>query len=106
MDPALMLKTEETLASLGVTARTLAAAQRQAIDERGYLVLPGVVAPPTEQPTFVAVPAKATIPTAVPAGGGYYGPRKQVPVGALILVFVGLVGAVAAATRKRVLREE
>jgi hypothetical protein len=54
----------------------------------------------------VPVPAKATIPTSVPAGGGYEGPRKDVPLGALVLMMIGLVGAVGAATRKRMLREE
>jgi hypothetical protein len=54
----------------------------------------------------VAVPAKATLPTSVPAGGGYDGPRKDVPLGALVLLMIGLVGAVGAATRKRMLREE
>jgi len=39
----LVLKTEEDLASLGVTAETLTVAQRRALDERGYLVLPGAV---------------------------------------------------------------
>jgi hypothetical protein len=52
------------------------------------------------------VPAKATIPASVPAGGGYDGPRKDVPMSALILLFAGLVGLVGATARKRMLREE
>ena len=58
------------------------------------------------QPAKVVVPAKATIPASVPAGGGYDGPRKDVPMSALILLFAGLVGLVGATARKRMLREE
>jgi ectoine hydroxylase-related dioxygenase (phytanoyl-CoA dioxygenase family) len=43
MDSTLVLKMEEVLASLGVTARTLTEARRRALDERGYLVVPGAV---------------------------------------------------------------
>ena len=43
MDPDAMRKTDDALALLGVTAETLAAADRRALDERGYLVLPGAV---------------------------------------------------------------
>ncbi len=67
-------------------------------------VVPPAIVPPL--PATVPVPAKATIPTSVPAGGGYEGPRKDVPLGALVLMMIGLVGAVGAATRKRMLREE
>ena len=69
-------------------------------------VLPAVVPPAIVPPLPATVPAKATIPTSVPAGGGYEGPRKDVPLGALVLMMIGLVGAVGAATRKRMLREE
>jgi ectoine hydroxylase-related dioxygenase (phytanoyl-CoA dioxygenase family) len=43
MDPASLLQNEDALASLGVTSTTLTVAQRHALDERGYLVLSGVV---------------------------------------------------------------
>ena len=71
-------------------------------------VLPATIPPATVPPlpATVPVPAKATIPTAVPAGGGYDGPRQQVPAVVLVLMMVGLVGAVGAATRRRMLREE
>jgi hypothetical protein len=57
-------------------------------------------------PATVGVPEAATIPTAVPAGGGYDGPRKDVPVWMLALMLLGLVGAVGAATRKRSVSEQ
>src|SRR5262245_58958828 len=41
MDSTLSLKADEALAALGVTARTLTEAQRRALDERGYLIVPG-----------------------------------------------------------------
>jgi hypothetical protein len=43
MDSSFVLTAEDDLASLGVTAQTLTAAQRRALDERGYLILPGPV---------------------------------------------------------------
>ena len=66
-------------------------------------VQPAVVVPP---PAFVPVPQAATIPSSVPAGGGYYGQQKSDPRGALVLLFLGLVGVLTASARKRMLRKE
>jgi Phytanoyl-CoA dioxygenase (PhyH) len=43
MDSTFAIRTEEELASLGVTAKLLTTAQRGDLDKQGYLVLPGVV---------------------------------------------------------------
>ena len=45
MDPASVRETEEALASLGVTGKTLTGAQRRTLAEVGYLILPGAVGP-------------------------------------------------------------
>lgn len=46
MDSKITLMTDDALASLGVTARTLTPKQRLELDERGYLILPGLMGLP------------------------------------------------------------
>ena len=69
----------------------------------GLSPIPVAQAVISPQPATVAVPAKATLPAAVPAGGGAMAQRNDALVGAVLLLFIGLVGAGTAATRRRLL---